>query len=103
MPTILNWAWLVVLLPFAGFLANGWLSFYRRMPSAREHHWRGLLAASFAMSLALVGAVASTNPAVPYIVKYGTWIATGKLQIDIACRSTSCRRSCCLWLPAWAC
>ena len=34
MPTILNWAWLIVALPFAGFLVNGWMSFFR--PNAKR-------------------------------------------------------------------
>src|SRR5882672_8110237 len=85
MPNAVGWAWIVVLLPLAGFLANGWLSFFR--PDAKRAVsiiGVGVLAASFVVALGVVGGVAASPPTQPYVLTYWSWIAAGTLKIDVA-------------------
>ena len=83
MPTAVQWVWLIVALPFAGFLANGWISFFRpghkRAVSAIGV---GVLAAAFGVAATVVGAAAGS--AEGYTVSLWSWIPAGDLSIDVA-------------------
>jgi NADH-quinone oxidoreductase subunit L len=83
MPSM-GWLWLVVAIPFAGFLANGTLSFLR--PEAKRLVTGigvGTLAASFVIALAIVLQTGGHSDA-PSIVTYWQWMAVGQLSIDLA-------------------
>lgn len=85
MPTSVSLVWLAVLLPFVGFLVNGWLSFFR--PNAKRAVGVigvGVLVASFLVALATVLGLAAADPEAPYIVRVWTWMPVGELQVDLA-------------------
>jgi NADH-quinone oxidoreductase subunit L len=77
--------WVAVALPLAGFAINGALALLR--PGAKHLVSLvgvGVLAAAFAVSLAVVAAVAQHHGADPVVVRYWTWIPVGALRIDFA-------------------
>ena len=83
MPSM-GWLWVVVAIPFAGFLANGTVSFLR--PEAKRLVTGigvGTLAASFVIALAIVLRTGG-HPDAPSIVTYWEWMAVGQLSIDLA-------------------
>jgi NADH-quinone oxidoreductase subunit L len=85
MPPVIGLVWLVVLLPFVGFLANGALSFFR--PDAKRAVSAigvGVLVAAFVVALAVVREVAIIRPGEPYIVSLWSWIPIGDLNLDVA-------------------
>jgi len=85
MPNSVSMIWLAVLLPFLGFLANGWLSFFR--PDAKRAVsviGVGVLVASFISALAGVVGLAGAVHDAPYIVHLWSWIPVGELQVDLA-------------------
>src|SRR4051812_21235195 len=78
-----GWVWLVIALPLAGFLANGWLTFFR--PQARgvvSALGVGVLAAAFIMALSVV--ITTAGASAPVIHRYWSWMPAGPLQIDFA-------------------
>ncbi len=85
MPSSVSLIWLAVLLPFLGFLANGWLSFFR--PDAKRAVsviGVGVLVASFIAALAGVVGLAGAVHDAPYIVTMWSWMPVGELQVDVA-------------------
>ena len=70
MPTSVGWVWLVILLPFLGFLGNGALSFVR--PDAKRAVSTigvGVLALSFVVALWVASGVFAHPPhGHPYVV-----------------------------------
>ena len=85
MPNSVSMIWLAVLLPFLGFLANGWLSFFR--PDAKRVVsviGVGVLVASFISALAGVVGLAGAVHDAPYIVYMWSWMPVGELQVDLA-------------------
>jgi NADH-quinone oxidoreductase subunit L len=77
--------WLVVLLPLAGFLANGALSFLR--PEAKTPVsviGVGALVGAFAAALVVVAGAASDPAALPFVARYWSWMPAGDLQLDLA-------------------
>ena len=85
MPDSVALVWLAVLLPFLGFLANGWLSFFR--PDAKRAVsviGVGVLAGAFLVALGVVRGFAGSGHAEPYIVHLWSWMLVGELQIDLA-------------------
>ncbi len=85
MPSTVSLVWLAVLLPFLGFLANGWLSFYR--PDAKRAVsvlGVGVLVAAFVVSLAAVLGLAGDAEAGPFVVHLWSWMSVGELEIDVA-------------------
>ena len=85
MPSSVALVWLAVLLPFLGFLANGWLSFFR--PDAKRAVsviGVGVLAGAFLVALVVVWGFAGSGSAEPYIVHLWSWMPVGELQIDLA-------------------
>ena len=85
MPTPIALIWLVVLLPFVGFLANGWLSFNR--PNAKgavSVIGVGVLVASFVVAVAAMVALFGAPESAPYVVHLWSWMPVGELQIDFA-------------------
>ncbi|MFB3099446.1 MAG: NADH-quinone oxidoreductase subunit L, partial [Acidimicrobiia bacterium] len=84
-PDSVSLVWLAVLLPLLGFLANGWLSFFR--PDAKRAVsviGVGVLVASFIFSLAGVVGLAGAVQDAPYIVHLWSWMPVGELQVDLA-------------------
>ena len=84
-PSSVSMIWLAVLLPFLGFLANGWLSFFR--PDAKRAVsviGVGVLVASFISALAGVVGLAGAVHDAPYIVHMWSWMPVGELQVDLA-------------------
>ena len=85
MPSSVSLVWLAVLLPLLGFLANGWLSFFR--PDAKRAVGVigvGVVAAAFAISLAAVLGLAGATEDAPFIVHIWSWMPVGELQVDLA-------------------
>jgi NADH-quinone oxidoreductase subunit L len=85
MPSSVSLVWLAVLLPLLGFLANGWLSFFR--PNAKRAVGVigvGVLAAAFVVSLAAVLGLAGAAHDAPFIVHIWSWMPVGELQVDLA-------------------
>jgi NADH-quinone oxidoreductase subunit L len=86
MPASVGWVWLVVVLPFLGFLVNGALSFVR--PDAKRAVSTvgvGVLVLSFLMAVVVASAVFAEPPhGHPYVVQLWTWMAAGSLQVDLA-------------------
>ena len=80
----MGWLWLVAVLPFMGFLANGTLSFVRpdakRLVSAIGV---GSLTLTFFLALAIVQSVAGHAEA-PHVMTYWQWMPVGQLAIDLA-------------------
>ena len=86
MPTsTVSLVWLVVLLPFLGFLANGWLSFFR--PNAKQAVGVigvGVLVASFVVALMVVAGLAGAGEEAPFVVRLWSWMPSGALQVDLS-------------------
>jgi len=80
-----DWAGLAILLPFAGFLVNGALAFWR--PKARRAVSLvgvGSVAAAFVVAVAVFLAVRAAPPAAPYVRSLWTWIPVGDLSVSAA-------------------
>jgi NADH-quinone oxidoreductase subunit L len=86
MPTSVGWVWLVILLPFLGFLGNGALSFVR--PDAKRAVSTigvGVLALSFVAALWVAAGVFAEPPhGHPYVVTLWSWMPAGALAVDAA-------------------
>jgi NADH-quinone oxidoreductase subunit L len=77
--------WLVVLLPFVGFLANGALSFvHPNAKTAVSVIGVGVLAAAFAVAVAVVAGLAGAPGGAPYDVHLWSWMPAGSLEVDLA-------------------
>ncbi len=75
----------MVMLPFAGFLANGLLSFVR--PDAKRAVsiiGVGSVALAFLVALAVVRGLAQAPDEAPFILTYWSWMPVGDLQVDLA-------------------
>jgi len=84
MPPSVGWIWLVVLLPFAGFVANGLLSFLK--PSAKRAVSTigvGVLVAAFGLAVAVVLGVARDPNDAPYLIHLWNWLPVGDLNIGV--------------------
>ncbi len=80
-----DWVGLAILLPFAGFLANGALAFLR--PQAKRAVsviGVGTVAAAFAVGVAVFAAVLGAHPAEPYVKTLWTWLPVGDLTVNAA-------------------
>ncbi len=85
MPASVGWVWLVVVLPFAGFLANGLISFF--WPNAKRAVSAigvGVLVASFAVAVAVVNGLGANPHGAPYVLTYWSWMPVGGLEIAAA-------------------
>jgi NADH-quinone oxidoreductase subunit L len=85
MPASVGWVWLVVVLPFAGFLANGLISFF--WPNAKRAVSAigvGVLVASFAVAVAVVTGLGANPHGAPYVLTYWSWMPVGGLEIAAA-------------------
>jgi NADH-quinone oxidoreductase subunit L len=85
MPASVGWVWLVVVLPFAGFLANGLISFF--WPNAKRAVSAigvGVLVASFAVAVAVVTGFGANPHRAPYVLTYWSWMPVGGLEIAAA-------------------
>jgi NADH-quinone oxidoreductase subunit L len=84
MPDSVALVWLVVLLPFVGFLANGWLSFFQ--PNAKRAVSAigvGTVTAAFAVAVVVVTGLAGAADGAPFLLQLWSWIPAGSLQIDL--------------------
>ena len=84
-PTSVSLVWLAVLLPFAGFLANGALSFFR--PEAKRAVGAigvGVLVVAFLIALVVVVKLAGASPSSPVVLTAWEWMSVGVLHIDVA-------------------
>ncbi|HKI96097.1 MAG TPA: NADH-quinone oxidoreductase subunit L [Gemmatimonadales bacterium] len=84
MPPSVGWIWLVVLLPFAGFVANGLLSFLK--PSAKRAVSTigvGVLVATFVVAVVVVLGVARDPNDAPYLIHLWNWLPVGDLNIGV--------------------
>lgn len=85
MPASVGWVWLVVVLPFAGFLANGLISFF--WPNAKRAVSAigvGVLVASFTVAVAVVNGLGANPHGAPYVLTYWSWMPVGGLEIAAA-------------------
>ena len=83
--TAADWVGLAILLPFAGFLVNGALAFWR--PKARRAVsivGVGSVAAAFVVAVAVFLAVRAAPPAAPYVRSLWSWIPVGDLSVSAA-------------------
>ncbi len=77
--------WLVVVLPFVGFLVNGALSFFRpRATRVVSVVGVGVLIAAFAVALVVAGGVARADPGEGFVLAYWSWMPAGDLRLDVA-------------------
>ena len=84
-PDAIGWVWLVVVLPFAGFLINGALSFLApRAKRAVTAVGVGVLVAAFVVAVAAVRGLSESIEAAPFVITYWSWMPVGALQIDVA-------------------
>ncbi|UCD24833.1 MAG: NADH-quinone oxidoreductase subunit L, partial [Gemmatimonadota bacterium] len=85
MPASVGWVWLVVVLPFLGFLANGVISFVRpQAKSAVSFIGVGVLVASFAVAVGVVLGLNQGLAGAPYVFTYWSWMPVGNLEIAAA-------------------
>jgi NADH-quinone oxidoreductase subunit L len=85
MPTSVGWVWLVVVLPFIGFLANGLISFLRpQAKSAVTAIGVGVLVAAFAVAVAVVAALAQGVESAPFVLTYWSWMTVGELELSVS-------------------
>jgi NADH-quinone oxidoreductase subunit L len=85
MPESVGFAWLIVLLPLAGFVANGWLSFVR--PDAKRAVsviGVGSVALAFLIGLTVVAGAASASGTEPLVLHYWDWMPVGSLRVEVA-------------------
>ncbi|MBI1966399.1 MAG: NADH-quinone oxidoreductase subunit L, partial [Gemmatimonadetes bacterium] len=83
--TALDLVWLVPALPLAGFVLNGALALARpQAKTAVSVIGVGVLAAAFAVALAVVAALASQPGAAPVVFTYWEWMPVGTLRADFA-------------------
>jgi len=77
-----EWVWLAVLLPFVGFLANGWLAFTRpRATAAVSATGVGVLVAAFAVAVAVALSYAGAHGHEPVLVALWGWLPIGSLDV----------------------
>ena len=85
MPTSVGWVWLVVVLPFLGFLANGLISLVKpQAKSAVSFIGVGVLVAAFAVAVAVVAGLSQDQHGAPYVLTYWSWMTVGGLEIAAA-------------------
>ncbi len=85
MPPVIEWVWLVVALPLAGFAANGLLSLVK--PTAKRAVSAigvGTVAAAFVMTLVVVRGLAGAHTTEPFVVTLWQWIPMGDLRVAAA-------------------
>jgi NADH-quinone oxidoreductase subunit L len=86
-PAPVSLVWLAVALPLIGFLANGWLSFFR--PEAKRAVsviGVGSVAAAFVVALVVVTGLSGSGEGAPFVVPLWSWIPAGTLEIELAFR-----------------
>ncbi len=84
MPASVGWVWLVVVLPFIGFLANGLMSFIRpQAKNAVTFVGVGVLVAAFAAAVAVVAGLAQDLHAAPFVFTYWSWMPVGELELAV--------------------
>jgi NADH-quinone oxidoreductase subunit L len=77
--------WLAVLLPFLGFLANGWLAFTRpRATAAVSAVGVGVLVAAFGVAVAVALSYAGADAHEPVLVPLWAWLPVGALDVTLA-------------------
>jgi NADH-quinone oxidoreductase subunit L len=83
--TAIQWIWLAVALPLAGFLVNGALAL-RRKPAVLPVSivGPGVLLGAFLVSLAVTFELLGAPPHEPQVVRLWPWMPVGALQIDLA-------------------
>jgi NADH-quinone oxidoreductase subunit L len=76
--------WLAVLLPFAGFLANGWLALTRpRATAAVSAIGVGVLVAAFGVAVAVARSYAGAHVHEPILVPLWAWMRVGSLDVRL--------------------
>ncbi len=84
MPPMLDWVWLVVVLPFLGFLVNGALSFFRpKATRAISIMGVGVVVVAFLVALAAAAGFAGLHAEEPVLVHLWSWIPIGALDISL--------------------
>jgi NADH-quinone oxidoreductase subunit L len=85
MPTPVGLVWLVVALPFAGFLVNGAIALFR--PQAKRAVTGvgvGVLAAAFGVAVVVAAGLAGAPTGAPYVLRYWDWMPVGDLEVAVA-------------------
>ena len=83
--TVRNLLWAVPALPFAGFLLNAALAFWRpKAKTAVSIIGVGSVAAACVSAAWLVWAFRGHAPAEPLVFRYWSWLPVGDLQVDVA-------------------
>jgi len=82
---MINWVWLVILLPFLGFLANGWLAFRRpRATSAVSTIGVGVLVAAFLVAVGVALSYGGGHHEEAALVSLWEWLPIGDFDVSIA-------------------
>ena len=82
---MIEWVWLVVLLPFLGFLANGWLAFTRpKATRAVTTIGVGVLVAAFAVAVAVTMSFVGAHGHEPIVVPLWDWMPVADLDVGLA-------------------
>ena len=85
MPATVGWVWLVLLFPFAGFLANGSISLLRLdAKRAVTTIGVGALVLSFLVAVAVMAGLAGAPADAPYVLSLWQWMPAGRLEIELA-------------------
>ncbi|MBA3340306.1 MAG: NADH-quinone oxidoreductase subunit L [Gemmatimonadaceae bacterium] len=96
--TVAEWVWLLPVLPLLGFVINGGLALLGlrangdARPAAGRHTYAGIvsvvgplvLVLSFALAVAIFGAMRGAHMEAPFIRNYFDWMPVGDLQIGAA-------------------
>jgi NADH-quinone oxidoreductase subunit L len=81
---MIEWVWLAILLPFLGFLANGWLAFTRpRATNAVSTIGVGVLVAAFGVAAAVALTYAGAHGHEPVLVPLWAWLPIGGLDVSV--------------------
>jgi len=82
---MIDFVWLAVLLPFLGFLANGWLAFRRpRATNAVSTIGVGVLVTAFAVAVGVALTFAGGHHEHEVIVSLWDWLPVGGLDVPLA-------------------
>ena len=82
---MLDLAWLLILLPFLGFLVNGTMAITRRVSRpVVTAVGVGVIGAAFGLAAAIFGSMLGAHGGEPHVQTLWSWMAAGDLRIDAA-------------------
>ena len=83
--TVADLAWLLIALPFLGFLINGLIAFVRpAMKGAVTAVGIGVMGMAFGLAAGIFGTMAGAHLTEPYVINLWSWMSTGELSLAAA-------------------